>query len=229
MRIGTVAFSIAAIFAISVSASAQDPVPIYPDNYKVVLENDRVRVVDFMLKKGAKENFHSHPSHVLYVLAPLKIRFTFPDGRTGLREAKPGDVLFSEAVTHASENIGENDAHGLLVELKSQHSAMSMKSQEDMTGLLTAVTFIHGIEGKEEELKRHLLSLTAPTRAEPGNIAYDLYQSANKTNEFLRFEVWRSPEALEEHKKSPPLKQSFELRQREGWTTEITLWNRVLK
>ncbi|HXU37699.1 MAG TPA: antibiotic biosynthesis monooxygenase [Blastocatellia bacterium] len=203
--------------------------PTYPENYKVRYENDRVRVIDFTLKKGARENFHSHPAHVLYVLAPLKIRFTFPDGRTALREAKPGDVLFSEPVTHASENIGDNDAHGLLVELKRQNSGMSGEEALGVGDLVTAVTFIHGIEGKEDELKQHLLSLTAPTRAEAGNLAYDLYQSANKKNEFLRFEVWRHAAALEAHKTTPPLKASFELRQREGWTTEITLWNRIVK
>jgi quinol monooxygenase YgiN/quercetin dioxygenase-like cupin family protein len=221
--------AVATLACLPAAVSAQDPVPTYPENYKIELENDRVRVIDFMLKKGAKENFHSHPPHVLYVLAPLKIRFTFPDGKTALREAKPGDVLFSEPVTHASENIGDNDAHGLLIELKTQHAAMDGEAGGDMTGLLTAVTFIHGIEGKEEELKRHLLSLTAPTRAEPGNIAYDLYQSATRKNEFLRFEVWRNPEALEAHKTTPPLKASFELRQRQGWMTEITLWNPVKK
>lgn len=218
-----------ALTGVPATVKAQDPVPVYPENYKVKLENDRVRVIDFMLKKGAKENFHSHPAHVLYVLAPLKIRFTFPDGTMALREAKPGDVLFSQPVTHASENIGDNDAHGLLVELKTQQGGMSGEEALGLGGdLLTAVTFIHGIEGKEDELKDHLLSLTAPTRAEPGNLAYDLFQSANRKNEFLRFEVWRNSAALEAHKMTPPLKASFELRQRQGWATEITLWNRVL-
>ena len=64
------------------AAVAQDPVPLYPQNYKVLLENERVRVLDFQLKKGAKEDFHAHPAAVTYVLAPFKIRFTFPDGST---------------------------------------------------------------------------------------------------------------------------------------------------
>jgi quinol monooxygenase YgiN len=72
-----------------------------------------------------------------------------------------------------------------------------------------------------------LLSLTAPTRAEPGNIAYDLYQSTTRKSEFMRFEVWRNPEALEAHKMTPHLKTSFERRKSKGWTTEITLWKRV--
>src|SRR5262247_1865284 len=100
------------------SAAAQDPVPLYPENYKVLLENERVRVLDFSLKKGAKENFHAHPAAVTYVLSPFKIRFTFPDGTTRIREAKAGDVFYGEPLIHASENIGDTDAHGLLVEMK---------------------------------------------------------------------------------------------------------------
>ena len=92
---------------------------------------------------------------------------------------------------------------------------------------ITAVTLIHGLPGKEDELKAHLLSLAAPTRAEPGCIMYDLYQSPIRRHEFLRFEVWASAEALEAHKQTPHLRASFEKRQREGWTTEIVLWDRV--
>jgi beta-alanine degradation protein BauB len=219
--------SFISLVLLSFSAQAQDPAPIYTENYKVLIENDRVRVMHFQLKKGAKECFHSHPAHVLYVLSPLKIRFTFPDGKMGLREAKAGDVLFNEPVTHASENMGDEDAHGILVELKTAPAGAASAHIRFEDSFLTAVTFIRGVEGKEEELKRELLELTAPTRAEPGNIAYDLYQSPDKKNEFMRFEVWRSPQALEEHKATPHLKASFEKRKQQGWMTEITTWKRV--
>jgi glc operon protein GlcG len=92
---------------------------------------------------------------------------------------------------------------------------------------VTAVTLIHGIAGRETELKQHLIALAAPTRAEPGAITYDLYQSPIHPHEFMRFEVWRSAEALEQHKKTPHLRDSFEKRRREGWTTEIVTWTRV--
>jgi quercetin dioxygenase-like cupin family protein len=97
---------------------AQDPVPLYPENYRVLHENDRVRVLDFRLARGAREQAHSHPAHVVYVITGFKIRFTLPNGETTMRETRDGDVLFSEAVTHASENVGDTDAHGILVELK---------------------------------------------------------------------------------------------------------------
>ena len=102
---------------------SQDPVPLYPKNYRVLFENDRVRVLDFQLRTGATEKPHSHPANVAVFLNDFKIRFTFPDGTTGIREGHPGVVSFSEAVTHASENIGGTDAHGILVELKTAPSA----------------------------------------------------------------------------------------------------------
>jgi quinol monooxygenase YgiN len=102
--------------------------------------------------------------------------------------------------------------------------AKSMLSEGD---LLTAVTFIRGPEGSEQDLLTELLSTTAPTRAEPGNLRYDLYQSPTNKNYFMRFEVWRNPQALEEHKATPHLKASFERRKYKSWMTEITTWKRV--
>jgi quinol monooxygenase YgiN/quercetin dioxygenase-like cupin family protein len=194
-------------------AAAQDPTQLYPGNYKVMILNDQVRVMDFQLKRGAREDMHMHPAHVLYVLTGFKIRFTFPDGTTRIRETKAGEVLYSDAVMHSPENIGDTDAHGILVELRGAGATP-----------VTAFTFVHGLAGQGETLKQHLLSLTAPTRAEDGAIRYDLYQSVENPDEFLRYEVWRDRAALEAHKQTPPLRASFARRQREGWTTEITLW-----
>jgi quinol monooxygenase YgiN/quercetin dioxygenase-like cupin family protein len=231
LRERMLAFVLAAMAGPPAAVGAQDPLPLYPDNYKVILENDRVRVLDFRLRKDAKEVSHAHPAHVVYVVKGFKIRFTFPDGRTAIRETKQGDVLFSEAVTHATENIGGDEAHGILVELKTggagSGKAASAPGGTGMEDRLTAVTFIRGAEGREAEIERELLSLTGPTRAEPGSIQYDLYQSTTRRNEFMRFEVWRSPEDLELHKATPHLRASFQRRKNQGWMTEITLWKRI--
>jgi quinol monooxygenase YgiN len=213
------ALVLAAALALPAVAMGQDPVPLYPANYKVMIENDRVRVMDFRLRKGDREDLHAHPAHVLYVLEPFTISFRFPDGRTGVRQVTAGEVLYSEAVTHSPTNIGETDAHGILVELKTPAA-----TAEDV---LTAVTFVQGREGKDEEVKRELLSLSAPTRAEPGNFRYDLYQSVDRADRFMRLEVWSDEAALERHKTTPHLRASFERRKNEGWLTEITRWRRV--
>ena len=230
-------FAACALLTVPGVAVGQDPVPLYPDNYRVLVENDRVRVMDFRLRKGDSEKLHSHPAHVLYVLEPFTVRFTLGDGTTRMRQVSAGEVLFSEAVTHAPVNVGETDAHGILVELKtpatrtaslgSSLDASLSASAGESADLLTAVTFIRGVAGKENELQRELLALTAPTRAEPGNLRYDLYQSAVGRNDFMRLEVWRDAAALEAHKATPHLQASFAKRMQQGWSTEITLWNRV--
>ena len=209
------------------NGQTQDPLNLYPDNYKVIVENDRVRVLDFKLKKGAKENTHMHPAHVVYFHTGFKIRFTFPDGKTAIRQTKSGDVLYSDVVAHASENIGDTDAHGILVELKTPAAQKATVANPADPNLLTAITFIKGKEGKEEELKRELLALAPPIRAESGGIQYDLYQSPTKKNEFMRLEVWRNAQDLEDHKATSHIKASFDKRQKQGWTTEIIPWKRV--
>jgi quinol monooxygenase YgiN len=104
-------------------------------------------------------------------------------------------------------------------------SASRTAAAED--DVVTAVTFIRGIEGRGEELEAHLFSLSAPTRAEPGCVMYDLYRSPAVKEHFMRLEVWASAAALEAHKATPHVRGSFEKRKREGWSTEITVWKRV--
>lgn len=217
-------------------AETRDPLALYPENYRVLFENEHVRLLDFRLARGATEKTHEHPRHVAVFLTDVKIRFTLPSGEVRLREAKAGDVAYSEPTAHASENVGPADAHGVLIELKETRGAAleapvlidaDARIRTSAPGELTAVTLIHGIPGKEAELERHLLSLSAPTRAEPGCLRYDLYRSSVNRYEFMRLEVWASPAALEAHKKTPHLRASFEQRTREGWTTEILTFQRA--
>ncbi len=123
---------------------------------------------------------------------------------------------------HFLKLAGGSLAGAMLID--GQAPAAAPTTQE---GAITAVTLIHGLPGREEDLKQHLLSLAAPTRAEPGCILYDLYQSTDQQHEFMRFEMWTSLDALEAHKKMPHLRASFEKRQQEGWTTQILTWRRV--
>lgn len=119
MLLGASLFTFALAFT-SKAASAQDPVKLAPENYKVILENDRFRVIDWRLKPGEKEPMHSHPFGVLvYYFSEAKLKTTFPDGRTAEGSAKASEVLWREPVTHFGENIGDTEAHGLLVEPKS--------------------------------------------------------------------------------------------------------------
>ena len=119
---GKTTLALVALVGLPAAGLCQDPLALYPENYRVLFENDRVRVVDFRLAKGATEKSHSHPAHVAVFLANFKIRFTLPDGQTRIRDAKYGEAAYSDATTHASQNIGDTDGHGILVELKAPSS-----------------------------------------------------------------------------------------------------------
>jgi beta-alanine degradation protein BauB len=93
-------------------------VKVAPDMYKVLLENDAVRVVDFRMKQGAKSEMHSHPQSVAVVLNDQRLRFTFPNGKSEDADLKRGQAVWLDALSHSVENTGTEDAAGVLVELK---------------------------------------------------------------------------------------------------------------
>jgi len=99
-------------------AAAQDPVQVNTKFIKVKIDNSRVRVFESVLQPGDKEEMHSHPAYVTYVVAGGKIRNHLADGKTAEAELKTGDVLFREPLTHWSENIGTTPIDVLIVEVK---------------------------------------------------------------------------------------------------------------
>ena len=113
--------TIVATFAFSFwlgSASAQDPAVVNATTIKIRFENDRVRVLEANLPPGVKEQVHSHPAYVIYVLTGGKYRNYASDGKTSEGELKTGEVLYRDPLTHAAENTGDTTMHMILVELK---------------------------------------------------------------------------------------------------------------
>src|SRR6266478_4463316 len=95
------------------TAHGQDPVTASPKYYKVLFENEQVRVLEYRLKAGEKEPMHSHPGGVVYVLSGAKLKFSYPDGRTEERAADTGETIWREPTTRAVENIGDTEAHAI--------------------------------------------------------------------------------------------------------------------
>src|SRR5436309_9535949 len=110
------------IFAITVvfiaASYAQDPAVVNSKTIQVKFENDRVRVLEATLPPGVKEQVHSHPAYVIYVLEGGKYRNYAADGKTTEGELKTGEVIYRDPLTHAAENIGNTTMHMILVELK---------------------------------------------------------------------------------------------------------------
>jgi len=99
-------------------ARAQDPAVVNASTIKVKFENSRVRVLEATLRPGDKEQLHSHPAYVIYVISGGKARNHSVDGKTSEAEFVTGDVIYRDPLTHWAENIGTTTMHLILVELK---------------------------------------------------------------------------------------------------------------
>jgi predicted metal-dependent enzyme (double-stranded beta helix superfamily) len=100
------------------TAMADDLAKVMPDDVKVLVDNDRVRVLDVTHKPGVKEPMHSHPAYVSVNLSDTKVKVTTPDGKTVEKVRKAGEVSWSEATTHAIETVGTAGSHTIVIELK---------------------------------------------------------------------------------------------------------------
>ena len=98
--------------------AGQDSARVAPKNVKILLENNRVRVLEVRIKPGEKIPMHSHPAHLTYALSDAKGQYTSPDGTSTISEAKTNGVFWSEPVTHSSVNVGNTEIHAIVVELK---------------------------------------------------------------------------------------------------------------
>ncbi len=97
---------------------AGDAVTVAPHIYSVVLENDRVRVLEARGKPGDKTELHMHPAQVTTGVRDSSFRLTSPDGESVDVELRAGQVIYLDAVEHIAEVTGDSEAHILLVELK---------------------------------------------------------------------------------------------------------------
>ncbi len=95
-----------------------DPVQAQPEHYKVLLDNDHVRVFVADLKPGEISPWHSHPAYVLYALTDGKARLSSPDGTVKEIAIAAGMTAFHDAEVHQVENIGDTEFRVLHVELK---------------------------------------------------------------------------------------------------------------
>lgn len=107
--------------ALGTSAQAQDAVQVQPQAYRVGLDNDQMRVLDFVSRPGmgvCGSGVHSHPPHLTVALSDCRVHVK-ENGKDFIAENKLGDVFWSPAVTHETENVSGRDVRALIVELKS--------------------------------------------------------------------------------------------------------------
>lgn len=114
--IGIVATSM--FFSANKPLMAQDVMKAAPEHHKVLLDNDKVRVLEVRIKPGEKEAMHTHPATVHIELTPTKVKIGYPDGKSVILEGHQGEAIWVGPVKHTIENVGNTEIHAYIIELK---------------------------------------------------------------------------------------------------------------
>jgi beta-alanine degradation protein BauB len=96
-----------------------DAVKASPGIFKILLENEHVRVVEYSLKPGEKDEWHTHPAKSSYVVSSGKLKVHLENGETILADEKAGTASWMDYVgKHYVENIGNTTVTIVLTEIK---------------------------------------------------------------------------------------------------------------
>jgi quercetin dioxygenase-like cupin family protein len=109
-----------ALFLIqSTALYAQDPMKSASNVYKkILLDNDKVRVMQLVFPPGSIAAWHSHPNHVIYAATSGKIEITEKGKPATTIDIKAGTAMYMPAVTHMGKNIGTTTLRLIVTELK---------------------------------------------------------------------------------------------------------------
>jgi len=86
--------------------------------YRVIFENERVRLLEARVKRGESSALHGHPNYLVYTLQGGRVTFTSASGESIDVNLEDGQAMWREAEEHSAKNPGSADIVALLVELK---------------------------------------------------------------------------------------------------------------
>lgn len=95
----------------------RDPVATNPELYRVIFENDRVRVLEYLDRPGDRTEPHSHPDSVMVTLTTFRRRLSTDDGERDV-EIGANTAAWLPAQRHAGHNIGDTPTRVIFVELR---------------------------------------------------------------------------------------------------------------
>jgi quercetin dioxygenase-like cupin family protein len=118
------------ILTLSANSTAQqqpdhtDPTKVSPEKYTVLLENEHVRVVEYVIKPGEKDAWHTHPPKVSYIVSGGKLRITPEGADSFVVDENSGNAAWMGALgRHFGENVGTTPIRIVIVEIKSLSDA----------------------------------------------------------------------------------------------------------
>jgi quercetin dioxygenase-like cupin family protein len=101
------------------STSPGDALFASPVNFKLLLENDHVRVLEYTVAPGERDQWHTHPAKVSYVAEGGTVRVTTEDGKSFLADETAGTASWDQPVgRHFVQNVGRTPVRVILTEVK---------------------------------------------------------------------------------------------------------------
>jgi hypothetical protein len=120
-----IAFCALAIAVVCVWARAsaqtddQDVLKVIPENYKLIIDNPFVRVLEAHIPAGTEEKPHRHLKGVSVCLTDYTLESRIlPDGPWVRNERKAGVTYWSDASLHQVRNVGKTESYTIRIELK---------------------------------------------------------------------------------------------------------------
>jgi len=123
-KVGTLAALTVTVLAWTVWTASpqddpQDVLKVIPENYKLIIDNPFVRVLEARIPAGTEEKPHRHLKGVSVCLTEYTLESrTLPDGQWVRNERKVGVTYWSEASLHQVRNVGSTMSHTIRIELK---------------------------------------------------------------------------------------------------------------
>jgi hypothetical protein len=96
---------------------SKDPVITNPELYRVILENERVRVLEYLDQPG--DRTQPHPDTVMITLSAFQRRLS-AGGREVDVDLPAHQARWVSAQEHAGRNIGDTPTHSIFIELKEE-------------------------------------------------------------------------------------------------------------
>jgi hypothetical protein len=97
-----------------------DAVRVDPARYKIVFENDRVRIVRLGFAPHEKGMMVEHPPRVLATLSDVAVKLLFADGHRDERGAPRGVAAWLEGETLLTQNARDQRLEVVLIEPKAR-------------------------------------------------------------------------------------------------------------
>jgi predicted metal-dependent enzyme (double-stranded beta helix superfamily) len=122
VRFLVAALALAVLVVLAWPAASQqddDVLKVIPENYKLLFENQFVRVIEARVPPGTVEPPHRHMRGVSVCMTEYIVESRpVPNGEWVRSERKLGTVYWSEGSLHQLRNVGTTQSHTIRVELK---------------------------------------------------------------------------------------------------------------